>query len=285
MPLRFYARVIVCLGVFVFLTACSRPPSVLKGAYPSGIPKYQISIDSAGKKHGVENWWFDNGKARYQATNRHGIRHGEYQAWYPNGNLWYKGYDSLGVHRDTLRAWRQDGRLQAIRVFKGGLVVYLESIDASGLSVEDKRRVEEEARRASAESETESALASEKLRRTSLSLWSLRVRTSVETYWIPPKRKGTTDHKAVARIRVQNDGLITNVTWLEKSAWPAFNDKAARALKRMKRFPPLPSEAGAGPLEVRYEFVSLGKKPLVRKLILRRPQSSVEEDSVSTSGN
>jgi TonB family protein len=278
---RFYIRIMSRIpwrraflaGFAVFLFACSRPPSVLKGSYPSGVPKYHVAVDSAGKKHGPETWWFDNGKARYQAQNVHGLRHGAYQAWYPNGNLWYQGRDSLGVHRDTLRAWRQDGKLQAIRVFQGGTVVYLESIDASGLSKEDKRRLEAEAEARLQDSAQAWAAA----RRNSLSLWSLRVRASVETYWIPPKRKGSVDHKSVARIRVQGDGRITDVTWLEKSAWPAFNEKAAKALRRMKKFPPLPTEAGAGPLDIRYEFVSLGKKPRAGKLQLRRPGVAKDE--------
>jgi TonB family protein len=268
------------LGLAALVTACSKPPAVLKGAHPSGIPRYQIAVDSSGRKHGAENWWFDNGKMRYQAANVHGVRHGEYQAWYPNGNPWYRGRDSMGIHRDTLRSWRPDGRLEAIRVFQGGLVVFLESIDASGLSREDQRRFAEENRRAATEAgmkAQDSIGASEKVRRNSLSLWSMRVRTSVETYWIPPKRKGAADHKAVARIRVRQDGLITDVTWLEKSAWTAFNEKAAKALRRMKRFPPLPAEAGVGPLEVRYEFVSLGKKPKTGKLQLKRPSAARDD--------
>lgn len=252
---------------------------MLKGSYPNGVPKYQIAVDSAGKKHGAEYWWFDNGKARYQAFNVHGIRHGEYQAWYPNGALWYRGRDSLGTHRDTLKSWKADGRLDAIRIFNRGLLVYLESIDSSGLTKQDQGRVAEERRRfaAAVEAKTQdSATAADKARRNTLGMWSLRVRTSVETYWIPPKRSGSVDHKAVARIRVRQDGSIESVTWLEKSAWKAFNDKAERALKRMKRFPPLPTEAGAGPLDVRYEFVSLGKKKQER-LVLKNPAASKDE--------
>jgi TonB family protein len=276
-----WSRALLFPGLTALFLGCSKPPSVLKGSYPTGIPKYQIAVDPAGKKHGAEYWWFDNGKARYMARNVHGIRDGEYQAWYPNGNLWYQGRDSLGVHLDTLFSWRQDGRREAIRVFRGGTVVFLESVDASGLSSGDLRRIAEEKRRAEAAAEMklqDSAQAWAALRRTSLSLWSLRVRTSVETYWIPPKRKGPTDHKAVARIRVHGDGKILEVTWLQKSAWPAFNDKAARALRRMKKFPPLPTEAGAGPLDIRYEFISLGKKPKGQKLLLKKPVAQNEEE-------
>jgi TonB family protein len=264
----------------LLLAACSRPPSVLKGAYPAGTPQYQIAVDSVGKKHGPEYWWFDNGKARYQARNVHGLRDGAYRAWYPSGSMWYQGRDSLGIHRDTLKSWNPEGRLEAIRVFDHGLLVYLESIDSSGLTKADKKQIEEERKRLAAALEAkvlDSVAASDKIRRNSLSLWSLRVRTSVETYWIPPKRSGSVDHKAVARIHVRPDGRIESVTWLQKSAWKAFNDKAARALKRMKRFPALPSEAGGGPLDVRYEFVSLGKKPKTGKLVLKSPQASREE--------
>jgi hypothetical protein len=45
----------------------------------------------------------------------------------------------------------------------------------------------------------------------------------------------------------------------------------------MKKFPPLPTEAGAGPLDIRYEFVSLGKKPRAGKLQLRRPGVAKDE--------
>jgi len=243
-------------------------------------------VDSAGKKNGAEYWWFDNGKARYQAFNVHGIRHGEYRAWYPSGTPWYQGRDSLGVHRDTLKSWKSDGHLDAIRVFNRGILVYLESIDSSGLSKDEKVRLSEEKRRASIAAETrylDSSTSADKLRRNTLSMWSLRVRTSVETYWIPPKRSGSVDHKTVARIRVRQDGSIERVTWLEKSAWKAFNEKAEKALKRMKKFPPLPTEAGAGPLDVRYEFVSLGKKK-PEHLEVKRP-GTAKDDEEDVSGN
>jgi TonB family protein len=267
-------------GLAALFFACSRPPSVLNGTYPSGVPKYQIAVDAEGKKHGAEAWWFDNGQARYRASNVHGIRHGEYQAWYPNGNPWYRGRDSMGVHRDTLKSWKPNGRPDVIRLFDRGRVVTIESIDSSGLTQAEKQRNLD----AAAERGRDSTQAWAAARRNSLGLWSLRVRASVETYWIPPKRKGSVDHKAVARIRVQGDGRITDVTWLQKSAWPAFNEKAAKALRRMKKFPPLPAEAvpasagmTAGTIDVRYEFVSLGKKAAGAKLVLKKPAVQRDE--------
>ena len=62
---------------------------------------------------------------------------------------------------------------------------------------------------------------------------------------------------------------------------PGTDILTARALRRMKKFPPLPTEAGAGPLDVRYEFVSLGKKPPSRRLLLRAPVVEKDESGDS----
>jgi hypothetical protein len=276
MPVFIASRVLGLAGSAALFFACARAPSVLKGKYPSGIPRYSVSLDSAGRKHGAENWWYDNGKPHLATEYRHGARHGGYQAWYPNGNPWYKGRDSLGIAQDTLRTWRADGTLESIRVFDAGRLTSIEIVGPDGLSRAHKQRLAF----AAEVRHQDSAQIRDRARRAALGVWAQRVRATVETYWIPPKRSGMATHRTVARLRVGARGQILGVTWVEKSAWKAFNDKAAKALARVKKLPPLPEGAGTEPVELRYEFVSLGKKPAPLALRLRSPGSARSSEEV-----
>ena len=270
MPLS--TRIAFFLPVLFFAACASRSPMLLKGSFPSGQPYYRIEIDSSGRKHGSEQWWFDNGKPRYAARNTHGARDGAYQAWYTDGTPWYKGRDSLGVAVDTLQAWRPNGVLQIIRVFEAGETVSYEALDTTGVPRAERLRLDSLYALSSRDSV-------ETARRAALSAWSRRVRASVETYWIPPRSEGLKAHRAVAELRVDPNGVVLGVGWAERSASKAFNDKADKALRRIKRLPPLPAEAATGPISLRYEFVSAGAGKS-RKISARGPEAEPEEQEV-----
>ena len=242
----------------VFFAACApRSVSPLQASFSKGKPYYRVEVDSLGRKHGAERWWFETGNPRYSADNVHGRRHGVYQAWYTDGSPWYKGRDSLGVAVDTLFAWRPNGRLQLIRVFEAGETVSYEAVDTSGVTRAERIRLDA----LDAGKARDSAGVLETARRAALSEWAKRVRATVETYWIPPRSKGSRGlqaHRAVATLRVGADGRVLNVGWAERSASRAFNEKADKALRRIKKLPPLPAEAAGQPIELRYEFVSAG---------------------------
>jgi TonB family protein len=261
--------------------------SLLQGKYATGSPRYRIAYDSQNRKHGVERWWHENGALKSEASWRAGVRDGAYRAWYPDGTPWYQGRDSLGVPVDTLRFWHPNGRPRSLSLFARGVPVRLDVFDSSGLTAEEARvrRAEEEARalvRAEAAEAHEarrradSAEGVEAPRRRALREWTARVRTSVETYWNVPESMKKQRHRAVARIRVAHTGVVLGVTWPEKSGSAAFDRRAARALARVKKFPPLPPELGPGPLDVRYAFTTTGKAPPRKKLRVREPEKAVE---------
>lgn len=267
------------VGSAVFFAACvSRPPSVLQSGFPSGKPWYRVEIDSLGRKHGTEEWWFESGAPRYRAVNTHGRRDGTYQAWYPGGGLWYRGRDSVGVPVDTLWGWRPDGRLQRIQVFAAGKTESYEAVDTSGVTRAERLRLDA----ANALKTRDSAEVRETRRRAALADWARRVRATVETYWIPPRRdaKGLRAHRAVATLRVGADGRVLSVGWAERSDSKAFNDKADKALRRVRRLPPLPPEAAGEPLELRYEFVSAKGKELRRARSFAPADTAGEETTL-----
>jgi TonB family protein len=142
-----------------------------------------------------------------------------------------------------------------IRVFASGETVSYEAVDSTGVTRAERLRLDA----GNAAKARDSAEVLETQRRAALAGWARRVRATVETYWIPPRRgefKGLQAHRAVATLRVGADGRVLSVGWGERSASKAFNDKADKALRRVRRLPPLPPEAAGEPIELRYEFVS-----------------------------
>lgn len=245
-------------------------PPLLQGAYPDGSPRYRIEQNPQGRKHGAERWWHENGTLQLEASYQDGKRDGAYRAWHVDGTPWYAGRDSLGVPVDTLRFWFPNGRLQSLSVFTNGAVASLETFDSSGLTAEALQARAEEEQRADSLEEIET------VRQADLAEWTLRARATVETYWALPESMKKTPRRAVASIRVRENGTIQAVAWPEKSGSPEFNRLAARALTKARKFPPLP-DGIAGPLELRYEFTTPGVAPPRRRLKLHDPDSAFEE--------
>jgi TonB family protein len=292
--MRFIFRIcrLLLLGIVwsFLLLACAAPnrapaPYRLQGKYSTGIDHYQIDYDAQNRKHGIERWWYAGGNKKSEAIWRTGLRDGAYTAWYADGTLWYAGRDSLGKPVDTLRFWYPNGMRKSVSVFVAGEPVFLETYDVEGLTAserakrdaEERERLAVAQRRMEAQRRADSLEALEGPRRRALATWSSLVRLKVETYWNLPESQKKVARRTVARIRVAPNGNVLTVTWAEKSGSKEFDRRAAKALAKMKKLPPLPAELGTTPLEIRYAFTTPGKAQPRKKLLLKDPASARED--------
>jgi hypothetical protein len=257
------------LALAAILAGCASTGSnVEKEFYSPSHPKYSIGVDKQGRKEGPEVWWYQNGKKKYEAVNHAGVRDGKFTGWYENGTLWYRGFESHGKPESTLTYWNPNGKLKSQALFRDGIQLERKDFDAEGRLIQDKGHDTKDASEADAEgvSVTESA----RLRKAGLQVWGMRVRQTVESYWVLPKQFAKArPYRAVAKIKVGRDGKILGVTWLEKSPSAAFNSLASATFKRIKRLPPFPPQITDQSLEVQYEFISLGKRAPRKKLETR----------------
>lgn len=264
------------------MAGCVPPPPgprVREARHEAGAPHYRIEYDSLGRKHGTERWWHEDGTPKLEASWRAGVRHGAYRAWHPDGTPWYAGRDSLGVPVDTLRFWHPNGVLQSLSVFRDGAPARLETYDSLGRSPEQRLMEERLAReRLEARRRADSVEAAEGPRRRALNEWAARMRATVETYWTIPESMTKTPRRTVARLRVASTGAVLGVTWTERSGSSAFDRHAARALAKVRKFPPFPPELGTEPLEIQYEFTTPGAVPPRRRLKLHDPDSAMGEE-------
>jgi TonB family protein len=275
-------------GIWLFLSTCASK-SPLQGTYPAGSPHYRVETDSLGRKHGLERWWHENGVMKSEATWRGGVRDGAYRAWYPDGTPWYAGRDSLGVPLDTLRVWHPNGKLRSLSVFVAGEPVRLDEYDTAGLTTEESRVRAEDARRRALEASVgfarkrraDSLATLDASRAHALQNWSAQVRSTVETWWSLPEGLKKTPRRATARLRVARDGTLLGVTWTSKSGSRDFDARAARALAKVRKLPPVPPQVAA-PLELSYTFTTSGVAQPRRRLQVRDPSSALGD---SVAGN
>jgi len=266
-------------GLFIgaLFGACAIPgsrssSSILKGNHPAGNPRYYVEVDSLGRKHGLERWWWENGKPRTEARYVGGRRDGDYRAWYQDGTPWYAGRDSLAVPMDTLQYWHPGGQVKSISVYLRGKPISLETWDTAGFTPAQRaQQLAEQTERARALRRADSLGVLEGVRRAALATWVPRVRATVETYWKLPESQKNVSRRAVARLRVSPYGSLLDVTWLEKSGSPEFDRRAALALAKIRKFPPPPPELGTEPLNVRYEFTTVGVGSARKRLQVREP--------------
>lgn len=245
------AAALICIG-------CGST-KVEKDVYPNSKPKYAIALDKQGRKNGPEIWWHSNGSKKYEASNRAGTREGQFTAWFPNGTMWYQGYEFNGKPESTLTYWHPSGKLKSQALFRDGIQLERRDYDAQGMLIAPKPSALAEASLSMA-AEKESAGAAERLRKTSLNMWAIRVRQTVEGYWVLPKQfEKQRPYRAVANIKVGRDGRILGVSWTEKSPSSAFNTLAQNTFKRIKRLPAFPPQIKDKSLDLQYEFISLGK--------------------------
>lgn len=258
-----------------FLVGGCASSKVEKDFYDTSKPKYAIAVDKDGRKEGVETWWYPNGTKKYEAFNRGGVREGMFTAWYDDGTMWYQGFEYHGKPESTLTYWRPNGNLKSLAKFREGIQLERHDYDELGKLIDPDRPPSAPGTAAPAAGEADAdGLA--RLRKTSLQMWALRVRQTVEGFWVLPKQfEKERPYRAVAKIKVGRDGRILGVSWIEKSPSAAFNTLAQQTFKRIKRLPAFPPQVRDQTLDVQYEFISLGKPVPRRKLEARdAPEAS-----------
>jgi hypothetical protein len=248
-----------CATFLLFACASTK---VEEGFYAPKKPQYSIAVDKQGRKDGPEIWWYSNGTKKYSAVNRGGFREGKFNAWYDDGKNWYEGFEYQGKPESTLTYWYPNGKLKSQALFRDGIQLERKDFDEDGRPIGRGAAPEKEASEPAAEMVEASG---DNLRKTSLRMWAMRVRQTVESYWVLPSQFAKErPYRAVAKIKVGRDGKIIGVAWSEKSPSPAFNTLALQTFKRIKRLPAFPPQIRDESLEVQYEFISLGK-PAPRK--------------------
>jgi hypothetical protein len=253
------------------LYACAST-RVEKGFYGPKQPQYSIAVDKDGRKDGPEIWWYPNGKMKYSAVNRGGLREGKFTAWYADGKLWYEGFEYRGKPESTLTYWHPNGKLKSQALFRDGIQLERKDFDEDGRPIGRGPALEKKEAPEAAGDEIEAS--GDNLRKASLKMWAMRVRQTVESYWVLPRQfEKERPYRAVARIKVGRDGKILGVAWSEKSPSAAFNNLAQQTFKRIKRLPAFPPQIRDESLEVQYEFISLGK-PAPRKRLEAREEAA-----------
>ncbi|MDB5049589.1 MAG: hypothetical protein JWO30_2660 [Fibrobacteres bacterium] len=257
------------LAIALLLSGCGSTRKVQEDFYPKGQPKYSIALDKEGRKHGLETWWYPTGLRKYEAANVAGIREGKYAAWYPDGKLWYEGYEYHGKPESTLTYWHPNGNMKSEALFRDGIQLERRDYDEEGKLLSPKVQASPEIT-PSLDDEAVNAGEVTRLRKASLQIWSMRVRRTVEGFWVLPKQfEKDRPYRAVAKIKVGKDGKILGVVWSEKSPSAAFNTLAQNTFKRIKRLPAFPPQIKDETLDVQYEFISLGKQVPRKKLEAR----------------
>lgn len=255
-------------GMAALLLAACSSTKVEKGYYGPKSPQYSIGVDKQGRKEGVETWWYQNGTKKYEARNRGGFRDGKFTAWYPDGKIWYEGYEFHGKPESTLTYWHPNGVVKSRALFRDGIQLERKDFDEEGRPV--LRGVQPTAEIAAPETGESGSEGADNLRKASLRMWAMRVRQTVEGFWVLPRQfEKERPYRAVARIKVSRDGKIIGVSWSEKSPSAAFNNLAQQTFKRIKRLPAFPPQIKDASLEVQYEFISLGKQAPRKRLEAR----------------
>jgi hypothetical protein len=256
----------------LFLAGCASTKKAEEEFYAPSKPKYSIAVDKEGRKHGKETWWHPNGNRKYEATNREGFREGKFTAWYPDGKMWYEGFEYHGKPESTLTYWHPTGKMKSQALFRDGIQLERKDFDADGRLIPTGIRTDPETATAM-DGEDGGSGEADRIRKTSLQRWAMRVRQTVEGYWVLPKEfQKQRPYRAVATIKVGRDGKILGVTWTEKSPSAAFNSLAQSTFKRLKRLPAFPPQIKEQSLELQYEFISLGKQTPRTKLEARETQ-------------
>ena len=250
------------LSFVLILIGCGAT-KVEEGFYGKKRPQYSIGVDKQGRKEGKETWWYQNGTKKYEALNHGGFREGKFTAWYPDGHMWYEGYEFHGKPESTLTYWHGNGQVKSTALFRDGIQLERKDFDEEGRPIIRGLQAAEPTSPDQQVTDTDGE--SDNLRKASLRMWAMRVRQTVESFWVLPKQfEKERPYRAVAKIKVARDGKIIGVSWSEKSPSAAFNNLAQQTFKRIKRMPAFPPQIKDATLDVQYEFISLGK-PAPRK--------------------
>lgn len=267
------------------LVACSST-KVDEGFYGPKRRQYSIALDKEGRKEGPEVWWYPDGTKKYSGTNHEGFRDGKFTAWYPEGGIWYEGFEYRGKPESTLTYWYPNGKIKSQALFRDGIQLERKDYDEDGRPVGRGPASMAKAEPEPAGDEVQAS--GDNLRKASLRMWAMRVRQTVESYWVLPKEfEKQRPYRAVAKIKVGRDGKILGVAWSEKSPSKSFNTLAQLTFKRIKRLPAFPPQIRDESLDVQYEFISLGKPSPRKRLEARddRGEAQPGEDASRPGGD
>lgn len=261
-------------GCYLLMNCAST--QVDKGIYAPCQCSYSIERDNLGRKQGREIWWHSNGEKKFEAFFKTGSRDGKFSAWYSNGRPWYEGFEKMGSPESTLTYWYPEGGIKSRALFRNGIQLERQDFNTDGSLINTSSGIPivvHPESLAVPDMDKTARLAQEKLRQDALKIWAIRVRHTVESYWtLPAKFEKERPYRSIAKIKVSRDGKILGVTWLEKSPSADFNSLTQQVFKRIHRLPAFPSQIQDASLEVQYEFISLGKQIIRRKLEVREPR-------------
>ena len=64
-----------------------------------------------GRKHGLEQWWFENGQLARSFNYQNGELHGLREAWYEDGQPSRKAMYENGRYHDLFESWHENGQM------------------------------------------------------------------------------------------------------------------------------------------------------------------------------
>ena len=98
-------------------------PSVKEESHPNGKLKkrtnYQ-SVNDGGKKHGLEESYYENGQLKSKGSYKDGIKEGLWENYYENGQLNDKVNYKDGVHEGLWELYNEDGSFKFDMCWKRG---------------------------------------------------------------------------------------------------------------------------------------------------------------------
>ncbi len=251
-------------------------PNLLEGNYPDGTQKFRVEVDAEGKKEGKETWWYPDGTKKYEAVNADGFRSGPFQAWYANGNPWYSGEEKQGRLDGELRYYHMNGQLKSRALFRDGIQLEREDFNPEGERTQASQKILADE---IAEAEKKEKAEQERRRNEAMETWTQRVQATVESYWVLPKElKRQGGNRSVVSLQVERSGKLGKVVWLKRSNSSAFNTYADKAIKRVRRLPPIPPELEEETLTIQYEFVTQVKASKNRLQLRGSPPEEDEEE-------
>lgn len=74
---------------------------------------YKVYKDPAGveRKHGLAQWFYDDGVLKHEVTYRHDVPDGRERWWFPNGKLWMDFSNKYGKLNGQYQEFDRNGRL------------------------------------------------------------------------------------------------------------------------------------------------------------------------------
>ena len=83
--------------------------------------KKEEATYKAGKREGLETWWYENGQKRAQGTIRDGKKQGPFTEWYENGQKKEETtYNNDGKRDGPYTTWHENGQMWRKSFYEDG---------------------------------------------------------------------------------------------------------------------------------------------------------------------